>query len=127
MFGVSAVTLVGNFADAAALRAAAAGSAGQVAGVRQAAQAVDVVYQWDGASTAADDGITVIKPNSIAPANPGRWVQRAIADQNTAATGIRVIAVAWGGAEAIFRSSDGWAVVGANATHVFFARPVVGV
>lgn len=31
-------------------------------------------YQWSAVSVAPDDGVNVIKPNSIAPANPGRWL-----------------------------------------------------
>lgn len=32
------------------------------------------VYRWDPASTTADDGSLVIKPNDVAPADPGRWL-----------------------------------------------------
>lgn len=32
------------------------------------------VFVWDAASVAVDDGVSVIKPNDIAPANPGRWL-----------------------------------------------------
>lgn len=32
------------------------------------------VFRWDPASVAADDGVNVIKPDDILPANPGRWL-----------------------------------------------------
>ena len=35
----------------------------------------DGVYVWDGSSTTADNGTTVVKPTAIASASPGRWRQ----------------------------------------------------
>lgn len=33
-----------------------------------------VMYEWDPLSTDPDDGSIIIRPNDIAPANPGRWL-----------------------------------------------------
>jgi len=32
-------------------------------------------FAWDSASVVADDGVNVIKPNDIAPVDPGRWLR----------------------------------------------------
>jgi hypothetical protein len=81
MIGVQGINLLGVFASAISLRAAAAGATGQIAIARVATLPMaDMLYLWQGASLEVDDGITVIKPNSIAVGNPGRWVQRAVSD-----------------------------------------------
>lgn len=33
-----------------------------------------VFFHWDALNTDADDGVSIIKPDDIAPADPGRWV-----------------------------------------------------
>lgn len=34
-------------------------------------------FAWDSVSVAADDGVNVIKPNDLAPIDPGRWLRLA--------------------------------------------------
>lgn len=34
------------------------------------------IFYWNATSTAADDGVNVIKPNAILPANPGRYLRQ---------------------------------------------------
>lgn len=41
---------------------------------RQRAELPLLTFAWDPTSVAPDDGATVIKPNDIAPIDPGRWV-----------------------------------------------------
>lgn len=43
--------------------------------MRAAIAAGGGAFGWDSASVVADDGINVIKPNDIAPIDPGRWIR----------------------------------------------------
>lgn len=43
--------------------------------VRNAGVSVGDIYRWDVASTAADDGYLTVKPTSIDPSDPGRWIK----------------------------------------------------
>lgn len=49
-------------------------------------------FAWSTASLAADDGATVIKPNDVAPGDPGRWLKMpsagALADLHFALSGV---------------------------------------
>jgi len=38
------------------------------------ARTTTTTFAWSAVSVAADDGVTVIKPNDIAPLDPGRWL-----------------------------------------------------
>lgn len=72
--GVVSITFPGNLmqvSTADGLRALPSFSLtnGQIAGVVELASE----YAWDPASTAADDGETVIRPTDVAPLQAGRW------------------------------------------------------
>lgn len=122
MFGAAIVNVVGFFATVAALRAAAAGSAGQFVICRRGD--VDQLYLWNAGSNAADDGAAVIKPDSIPGGSPGRWLVVASIDSNSPTVGTAVLAVPWNGSTGLVRHGAGWRVIGASATAVYFARDV---
>lgn len=122
MFGAAIINVVVNAATVAALRAAAAGSGGQFALCRRVS--IDQLYQWNAASVLADDGAAVIKPDSIAGGNPGRWLLVATVDANDITLGTHIISILWDNARAVIRHGENWRCVGASSTHVYFARAV---
>lgn len=125
MFGAVIINVIAIHATIPLFRAALAGAAGQFSICRQTD--VDQLYQWSDASTAADDGASVVKPDSIIPAIPGRWLLVATVDSNDVPTvGTNIISVPWNNANAVIRHGEGWRCVGVSGTHVYFAKDVVG-
>src|SRR3990167_1821384 len=59
-------------ADAPTLRAVASNLFSQ--GMVSRVIGIATVFDWDPASLAVDDGMTVIKPNDIPALSPGRWI-----------------------------------------------------
>ncbi len=69
------LTLVGNFANLTNFRNQA--SAGFTANSRATcilSAGNRPIYRWNSALTTADNGVSVVKPNDIGGASPGRWV-----------------------------------------------------
>lgn len=48
------------------------------------------MYYYDTTSTAADDGLLVVKPDQIDPGNPGRWLLNSVINSSSSATDERV-------------------------------------